>query len=83
MKTLLALLAAAFMIGTASADVRFQISIPFPVVPLCGVYAGDVGFYDGNCGYWTGNGWDREWYGEGHGGYGHGNWHRDDRGHRG
>jgi len=84
MKALLLVAALLLGGGTAYADVHFGFQVGVPILrpaPICGYYGGDIGFYDGNCGYWTGSDWDREWYGYGHGGYGRGHWHRDDRGH--
>ena len=34
-----------------------------------------LGFYDPMFGYWDGRRWDREYYGYGHGGYGHDRYH--------
>ena len=34
-----------------------------------------LGFYDPAFGYWDGRRWDREYYGRGHGGYGHERYH--------
>ena len=72
-----AVIGAAFGGCTAYAQpgVEVGIDIPLPVIV--------TGYYDPVNGYWTGSGWDRDYYSEGHRGYGLERYHGSRYGERG
>jgi hypothetical protein len=57
----------AVLSGCVAYPVEYSVGVESPTVV--------VGYYDPSFGYWTGYGWDRNYYGYGHGGYGRGYYH--------
>jgi len=70
MKNILAaIVLAAAMAGCIAYPVGYSTEVVYEPDVIVGPYY--VGYYNPGYGYWTGTGWDLEFYGYGHGGYGH------------
>jgi hypothetical protein len=70
MKNILAALAVmGILTGCVVAPVGYTADVSYEPSVVVGLYP--LGYYNPGYGYWTGYGWDVDFYGYGHPGYGH------------